>query len=111
MTQLQDRPKLNMPEVGQPFNPFRVFTEILIREALVRSGHVSPGARLANGRLERYAGKVGRCFSAVSSLAREMGVSERHSQEYLGELETDLQYSRLERARMFRNKTRTVENV
>ena len=75
-----------MPEVGQPFNPFRLFTGIFIPEALVRSSLVSPGAKLAYGRLARYAGQDGRCFPAVSTLAQEIGVGDRQAQKYLAEL-------------------------
>jgi hypothetical protein len=76
-----------MPEVGQPFNPFRLFTGIFIPEALVRSNLVSPGAKMAYGRLARYAGQDGRCFPAVGKLAQEIGVGERQAQKYLAELE------------------------
>jgi hypothetical protein len=76
-----------MPEVGQPFNPFRLFTGIFIPEALVRSNLVSPGAKMAYGRLARYAGQDGRCFPAVSALAQEIGVGDRQAQKYLAELE------------------------
>ena len=97
MTQPQDRPKPNMPEVGQPFNPFRLFTGIFIPEALVRSSLVSPGAKMAYGRLARYAGQDGKCFPSVGSLAGEIGVSDRQAQKYLAELE---------RARLIRRRTR-----
>jgi len=40
-----------MMKIGQPFNPFRVFKGIFIPEALVRTNGISPGAKLAYGRV------------------------------------------------------------
>jgi hypothetical protein len=45
MPQSQNRQKPGALQVGQPFNPFRLFTGIFIPEALVRSSLVSPGAK------------------------------------------------------------------
>ena len=83
--------------VGQPFNPYRLFTGIFIPEALVRSKLVSPGGKMAYGRLARYAGQDGRCFPAVSNLALEIGIGERQAQKYLAELE---------KAKLIRRRTR-----
>ena len=83
--------------VGQPFNPYRLFTGIFIPEALVRSKVVSVGAKMAWGRLARYAGQDGRCFPAVSNLALESGIGERQAQKYLAELE---------KAKLIRRRTR-----
>ena len=82
--QSKEAPRLSL---GQPFNPFRLFHGVFIPEALVRSGLVSAGAKLAYGRLCRYAGENGRCFPAVGTLAGEIGVSDRQAQRYLAELE------------------------
>jgi hypothetical protein len=87
MTKPQDRQRPTGLMVGQPFNPYRLFTGIFIPEALVRSKLVSPGAKMAYGRLARYAGKDGRCFPAVSNLALEIGIGARQAQKYLAELE------------------------
>jgi DNA-binding transcriptional MocR family regulator len=76
---------------------FRFFTGIFISEALVRSGLVSAGAKLAYGRLARYAGQGGMCFPAVGTLAREIGVGARQAQKYLAELE---------RVKLIRRRTR-----
>jgi Helix-turn-helix domain len=83
--------------VGQPFIPYRLFTGIFIPEALVRSKLVSPGAKMAYGRLARYAGQDGRCFPAVSKLAAEIGIGARQAQKYLAELE---------KAKLIRRRTR-----
>src|ERR1022692_3471771 len=65
--------------VGQTFNPFRLFTGIFIPEAMVRYPHLSPSSKLAYGRLVRYAGEDGRCFPAVKTLAKEIGLRERRT--------------------------------
>jgi hypothetical protein len=75
--------------VGQPFNPFRLFNGIFIPEGLVPAKCVSPGAKLAYGRLVRYAGQDGECYPAVPTLAAEIGVSVRQTQYYLSELERE----------------------
>ncbi len=87
MTQPQDRLRPCALQVGQPFNPFRFFTGIFIPEALVRSSLLSSGAKLAYGRLARYAGQGGMCFPAVDTLAEQIGVGGRQAQKYLAELE------------------------
>src|SRR4051812_45895582 len=74
-------------EVGQKFNPYKIFTGIFIPEALVRHPGVSPTAKLVYGRLLRYAGQDGHCFPAVSTLAGEIGVKKRRAQDCLAELE------------------------
>ncbi len=72
---------------GEPFNPFRLFNGLFVPEALARHRGLSPGAKLAYGRLARYAGQDGQCYPAVPTLAREIGVGLRQAQKYLGELE------------------------
>jgi hypothetical protein len=62
-------------EVGQPFNPFGLFTGIFVPDALVRSTAISAGAKLTYGRLARYAGQDGNCYPAVPTLASEIGMS------------------------------------
>jgi hypothetical protein len=74
-------------EVGQPFNPFRLFNGIFIPDALVRAMGLSPGGKITYGRLSRYAGEDGECYPAVPTLACEIGTSERQTQRYLAELE------------------------
>jgi hypothetical protein len=74
-------------EVGQPFNPFGLFTGIFVPDALVRSPAISAGAKLTYGRLARYAGQDGNCYPAVPTLASEIGMSVRQTQNYLSELE------------------------
>lgn len=71
---------------GQPFNPYRLFHGIFIPEALVRCLDLTPGAKIAYGRLVRYAGKDGVCHPRQETLAREIGVSARQVRSYLQEL-------------------------
>jgi hypothetical protein len=73
-------------EVGQPFNPFGLFNGIWIPEALVKAKGISPGAKIVYGRLTRYAGPDGNCYPAVPTLAAEVGLSVRQTQNYLAEL-------------------------
>ena len=72
---------------GDVFNPFRMFTGVFIPEGLVRCDWISAGAKLAWGRLARYAGEDGRCYPTVKNLAAEIGLCERQGQKYLAELE------------------------
>lgn len=83
--------------VGEPFNPFKLFNGIFIPEALVRTGLVSPGAKLAYGRLTRYAGQEGNCYPSVPTLASEIGVSVRQAQRYLAELDENAFIQRIPR--------------
>lgn len=82
------RPDSAAPRPGQPFNPYKIFTGIFIPEALVRNPDISPGAKIAYGRLARYAGEDGDCHPSVKTLAREIGIRQRQAQRYLAELET-----------------------
>jgi hypothetical protein len=74
-------------QVGQPFNPFGLFNGIWIPEALVKAKGISPAAELIYGRLMRYAGPDGNCYPAVPTLAAEVGLSVRQTQNHLAELE------------------------
>jgi hypothetical protein len=73
--------------VGQEFNPYKLFTGICIPEAIVRHRGLSDGAKLAYGRLARYAGANGDAFPAVGTLADEIGKSLKQARRHLHELE------------------------
>src|SRR5262249_5898057 len=75
--------------LGEPFNPYGLFTGIFIPEALARSPIISAGAKLAYGRLVRYGGSDGECYPAMATLAAEIGVGERQAQRYVKELERE----------------------
>jgi hypothetical protein len=47
---------------------------------------VSNGAKLLWARLARYAGTRGQCYPLLSTLAVDLGFSERQVQRYLAEL-------------------------
>ena len=72
---------------GQPFNPYGMFTGIFIPEGLARCASIGAGAKVAWGRLARYAGADGRCYPTMKTLAGEIGVGERQVQKYVAELE------------------------
>lgn len=72
---------------GEPFNPYRMFNGLFIPEALARYTLISAGAKLAWGRLARYAGEDGCCYPTVKTLGAEIGVGERQAQKYIAELE------------------------
>jgi hypothetical protein len=60
---------------GDPFNPYGMFTGItLIPEGLFRCTWIGAGAKLAWGRLARYAGFDGRCHPTMKTLGKEIGV-------------------------------------
>jgi Helix-turn-helix domain len=84
-------------QVGQPFNPFKLFTGIFIPEGLVRAKELSAGAKLTFGRLARYAGQNGRCYPAIETLAAEIGVGSRQTQRYITELEREKLIRRVSR--------------
>src|SRR5437868_3682225 len=75
------------PKIGEPFNPYRRFNNVLIPEAIARSRALTPGAKLVYGRLRRYAGEDGRCFPAVATLAMEVALGKRQVQNHLRALE------------------------
>jgi len=73
-------------QVGQPFNPFKLFTGIFIPEALVRYRGLTSGAKVAYGRLARYAGENGECYPSIPTLAKEIGVGVTQARTYVHEL-------------------------
>ncbi len=73
---------------GDVFNPHGLFHGIFIPEALVKYPKVSPGAKLAYGRLVRFGGEDGKCYPSLKTLSREVGISKRQGQRYMDELKT-----------------------
>jgi hypothetical protein len=55
------------------------------------------GAKVAYGRLARYAGQKGDCYPSVKTLAAELATSERQTQRYLRELEKNALIKRIPR--------------
>ena len=74
-------------QVGQVFVPRRVLhSGVFVPDGLLASRLVSNGAKLLWARLARYAGTRGQCFPLLSTLAGDLGFSERQVQRYLAEL-------------------------
>ncbi len=74
-------------KIGERFNPYRRFHGAFVPEAICKYRGLSPGAKLAYGRLCRYAGEDGKVYPAAATLAKEIGISERQVQAYIKELE------------------------
>ena len=72
--------------VGQPFNPFKLFNGIFIPEALVRYRGLTLGAKIAYGRLTRYAGENGECYPSIPTLGNEIGIGATQARTYVHEL-------------------------
>jgi hypothetical protein len=75
-------------KVGEPFNPYKLFTGIFIPEGVYKYKGLTAGAKLVYGRLCRYAGEDGKCFPAIQTLAAEMGIGATQTRKYVAELET-----------------------
>lgn len=75
--------------VGEFFNPYRVFVGSFIPNALMRYEGVSSTAKLVWARLAQYAGKDGNCYPAQETLAEEVGISTREAQRVIKALATD----------------------
>ena len=66
------------PQVGQVFIPRRVLNSgVFVPDGLLACSLVSNGAKLLWARLARYAGTKGLCFPRLSTLAADLGFSER----------------------------------
>jgi hypothetical protein len=73
--------------IGQPFNPYKLFNGIFIPEELVRYRGLGCGAKVAYGRLTRYAGENGDCWPSIPTLAAEIGMGPTQARIYVHELE------------------------
>lgn len=76
-------------QVGDQFNPYRMFTGIFIPNVILSYEKISLGAKVCYGRLCQYAGENGYAYPSHQTLADELGVSRRMAQRYLKELEQD----------------------
>ena len=71
----------------QVFIPRRVLNSgIFVPDSLLACRAISDGAKLLWARLARYAGARGQCFPLLSTVAADLGRSERQIQRYLAEL-------------------------
>ena len=71
---------------GDRFNPYKKFNGIFIPDWLAVRREISQGAKIAYGRLLRYAGKDGKCYPSIDKLANDIGVKKRQVAGYLKEL-------------------------
>lgn len=73
--------------VGKRFNPYRSFTRIsVIPNELMAYPGLSSSAKLLWARLAQYAGKDGRAYPSIATLAADIGLKERQTQNLLAEL-------------------------
>ncbi|WP_316901008.1 helix-turn-helix domain-containing protein [Pseudodesulfovibrio indicus] len=73
--------------VGKRFNPYRSFSRIsVIPNVLLAYPGLSPSAKLVWARLAQYAGKDGRAYPSVATLAADLGLKKRQIQNLLAEL-------------------------
>jgi len=73
-------------QIGQPFNPYRMFVGIFIPNVLLSYPDLSASAKLCYGRLCQYAGENGQAYPTYKKLASELGVSKRTCIRYINEL-------------------------
>lgn len=76
-------------QLGQPFNPFHLFHGVFVPDALVRYRGLNPTSKFLWARLARYAGRDGRAYPSVPTLAMELGLSDRQVQRGLALLERE----------------------
>src|SRR5215472_2249550 len=81
-----------------------MFTGLYIPEGLARCSRISHGAKLAWGRLARYAGEDGLCYPTVKTLAAEIGAGTRQARRYIAELE---RFQLIRRRNRFANRSQT----
>jgi hypothetical protein len=73
--------------VGDRFNPYRMFVGSFIPNCILRCPDLSAGAKLTYARLCQYAGKDGEAFPTQETIGNEIGeVNERTVRRYLTEL-------------------------
>lgn len=77
------------PEPGQEFKPHLVFVGIFTPMALASFPDLSPGAKLCYGALNYFAGRRGKSWPSVPTIAKMLGVVDRQVQRYLVELQDE----------------------
>lgn len=73
-------------KVGERYNPYRCFKEIIIIPAPLVEYPMGATAKLMLGVLMRHAGKDGRCFPSQKRLANSLGITVRQTRRVLTEL-------------------------
>ena len=74
-------------QIGEQFNPYRLFVGAFIPNALMQYTGLTQGAKLVWARLAQYTGEKGEAYPKIITLAKDVGVEERQCQRYLKELE------------------------
>ena len=74
-------------QIGQQFNPHRLFVGAFIPNALMKYTDLSQGAKLTWARLAQYAGEKGEAYPSLETLANDIGVKKLQAIQYLKELE------------------------
>nr|WP_287413241.1 helix-turn-helix domain-containing protein [Pseudodesulfovibrio sp.] len=78
---------MSSKDVGQRFSPYRSFERVsVIPNSLMGYPGLSPSAKLLWARLAQYAGKDGRAYPSIETLAAEIGLKKRQTQNLLAEL-------------------------
>lgn len=76
--------------IGKRFSPYKRFRRVsVIPNTLMSYTGLSHGAKLVWARLAQYAGADGRAYPAVRTLAQEVGLKKRHTQNLLAELKAE----------------------
>lgn len=73
-------------KIGQRFKPHRLFTGVFIPDAIYGHPNLTATAKLIYGRLAKFQGERGEAYPAGTTLAEELGISERQAFEHLGNL-------------------------
>ena len=76
--------------IGKRFSPYKHFRRVsVIPNTLMQYTGLSHGAKLVWARLAQYAGADGRAYPAVGTLAQEVGLKKRQTQNLLAELKSE----------------------
>lgn len=67
-------------------NTYKAFIGCVVPNWLLRRKEISQGAKLLYGRLSQYAGKNGKAYPKMATLADEVGVSRQQASTYMNEL-------------------------
>lgn len=73
---------------GEPFNPWRGSCGFYAPDVVGRQRDLTDGQKRLYERLVRYAGRDGECFPSQTTLAADLGKSERQTRRDLDQLET-----------------------
>ncbi len=69
-------------QIGQPYNPRKIFTGIFVPDGII----MHPDAKICFGRLCWFANDAGYCWPKQETLARSICASKRQTQRYIDEL-------------------------